>query len=125
MRGKPYLKDEGKPHYTLPFTKIYAAIVGYIPPFHESRTKNSSRRTTAFDNARPVGYTIGVGQVRYARGHAMAPSSSGLGRHPLKVKTAGSNPAGVTIDKTAPPKWRCSLVNLPFPTPRRITHRPF
>ncbi len=26
----------------------------------------------------------------------MAPSSSGLGRHPLKVKTAGSNPAGVT-----------------------------
>jgi hypothetical protein len=27
----------------------------------------------------------------------LAPSSSGLGRHPLKVKTAGSNPAGVTI----------------------------
>ena len=26
----------------------------------------------------------------------MAPSSSGLGRHPLKVKIAGSNPAGVT-----------------------------
>ena len=25
-----------------------------------------------------------------------APSSSGLGRHPLKVKIAGSNPAGVT-----------------------------
>gem|GEM_PF-2710550 len=26
----------------------------------------------------------------------MAPSSSGLGRHPLKVEIAGSNPAGVT-----------------------------
>ncbi len=26
----------------------------------------------------------------------LAPSSSGLGRHPLKVEIAGSNPAGVT-----------------------------
>lgn len=28
------------------------------------------------------------------------PSSSGLGRHPFKVKVAGSNPAGGTMNRT-------------------------
>ena|GEM_PF-6276003 len=38
-----------------------------------------------------------VGAARSTgRRQEQAPSSSGLGRHPLKVEIAGSNPAGVT-----------------------------
>ncbi len=44
-----------------------------------------------------AGIITNVGAARSSgRQKEQAPSSSGLGRHPLKVEIAGSNPAGVT-----------------------------
>ena len=44
-----------------------------------------------------AGIIADVGAARSSgRRKDQAPSSSGLGRHPLKVEIAGSNPAGVT-----------------------------
>ena len=41
-------------------------------------------------------YLTGLKEAMYYAGAYVAPSSSGLGRRPLKAEVAGSNPVGAT-----------------------------
>ena len=54
----------------------------------------------------------------YCTAHYVAPSSSGLGRRPLKAKVAGSNPVGAT--KCAAEAFASAFLLSAIPPPARV-----